>query len=110
MIRYPWPGNIRELRNAIERGVILSPGPLIELDHLPTQIGNPIVTGASSSNGTSLEEIEAEHIRQVLASTATIEEAATRLGIRSWTLATAILHRFRGGNLRSRSSRRRRRR
>src|SRR5262249_10077387 len=36
IVRYPWPGNIRELRNAIERGVILSPGPTIELSHLPT--------------------------------------------------------------------------
>jgi len=86
MIRYPWPGNIRELRNAIERGVILSPGPLIELDHLPSQIGNPSLYSAASSDGTSLEQIEAEHIRQVLASTATIEEAATKLGINPSTL------------------------
>ena len=39
LLRYPWPGNIRELRNAIERGVILASGPLVELDDLPSQIG-----------------------------------------------------------------------
>ena len=35
MLRYPWPGNIRELRNVVERGVILASGPLVELQHLP---------------------------------------------------------------------------
>ena len=86
IVRYPWPGNIRELRNAIERGVILSPGPLIQLNDLPTQIGNPIVASAGSPDANSLEQIEADHIRHVLASTDTIEEAAAKLGINASTL------------------------
>jgi formate hydrogenlyase transcriptional activator len=32
LVRYPWPGNIRELQNVIERAVILSPGPAL---HIP---------------------------------------------------------------------------
>jgi formate hydrogenlyase transcriptional activator len=38
LLRYPWPGNIRELQNVIERAVILSSGPVLELgeDLLPT--------------------------------------------------------------------------
>ena len=32
LIRYPWPGNIRELQNVIERAVILSSGPVLEID------------------------------------------------------------------------------
>jgi two-component system, NtrC family, response regulator AtoC len=36
--RYPWPGNIRELRNAIERAVLLAREGTIELDHLPDEI------------------------------------------------------------------------
>jgi DNA-binding NtrC family response regulator len=35
--RYPWPGNIRELRNVVERAVLLSTGSLIELTHLPVE-------------------------------------------------------------------------
>src|SRR3989442_12832155 len=32
LVRYPWPGNIRELQNIIERAVILSPGPALHLN------------------------------------------------------------------------------
>jgi transcriptional regulator with GAF, ATPase, and Fis domain len=40
LISYDWPGNVRELENAIERGVIIASGRQIELDDLPTAIGN----------------------------------------------------------------------
>ncbi|HTQ40321.1 MAG TPA: sigma-54 dependent transcriptional regulator [Pirellulales bacterium] len=86
MVRYPWPGNIRELRNAIERGVILSPGPWIELSHLPSQIGNPTALDSAALDSNSLDQIEAEHIRHVLASSETIEAAAEKLGINPSTL------------------------
>jgi two-component system, NtrC family, response regulator AlgB len=86
MVRYPWPGNIRELRNAIERGVILSPGPLVELNNLPSQIGNPVALIDGSADAASLDQMEADHIRHILASTDTIEEAAEKLGINASTL------------------------
>ncbi len=86
MARYPWPGNIRELRNAIERGVILSPGPLIEMSHLPAQIGHPVSIEHATSDGESLDRLEVEHIRHVLAETETMEEAAAKLGINPSTL------------------------
>jgi two-component system nitrogen regulation response regulator NtrX len=35
---YPWPGNVRELQNIVERLVLMSPGEVIEVDHLPSQI------------------------------------------------------------------------
>ncbi|MFQ5699959.1 MAG: sigma-54-dependent transcriptional regulator [Myxococcota bacterium] len=35
---YPWPGNVRELQNIIERLVLMSPGEVIEVDHLPAQV------------------------------------------------------------------------
>ena len=89
LVRYPWPGNVRELRNAVERGVILAAGPWIELEHLPSQIGSPPRPGAASERPASRRRStrsEAEHIRRILAATATIEEAAARLGIDPSTL------------------------
>jgi NtrC-family two-component system response regulator AlgB len=85
-VRYPWPGNVRELRNVIERGVILAAGPQVGLADLPTQIGAPPRPGVEVGGRVTLEQLEAEHIRRVLATTATIEEAAQVLGIDPSTL------------------------
>jgi NtrC-family two-component system response regulator AlgB len=79
--RYPWPGNVRELRNAVERGVILAAGPLVGLADLPVQVGSPPRPGVEVGGRVTLDQLEAEHIRRVLAATATIEEAAEVLGI-----------------------------
>ncbi|HKP35838.1 MAG TPA: sigma 54-interacting transcriptional regulator [Pyrinomonadaceae bacterium] len=43
LISYDWPGNVRELENAIERAVIIAAGRQIELDDLPSAIGNVVV-------------------------------------------------------------------
>jgi NtrC-family two-component system response regulator AlgB len=86
LLRYAWPGNIRELRNSVERGVILAAGPLVGLADLPMQIGSPPRPRLEIGSSMSLEQIEAEHIRLVLAGTATIEEASTILGIDPSTL------------------------
>jgi two-component system, NtrC family, response regulator AlgB len=87
MSRYPWPGNVRELRNAVERGLILSSGPLIGLADLPAPIGAPMPPTAVELGGrVSLRAMEKEHIRRILASTPTIEEAATVLDINASTL------------------------
>ena len=99
LLRYAWPGNLRELRNAVERGVILATGPVIRLTDLPSQIGDlsHINAGMTADSGTehdmgpaakslTLDQMEAEHIGRVLATSATMEEAATRLGIDPSTL------------------------
>jgi NtrC-family two-component system response regulator AlgB len=83
---YSWPGNVRELRNAVERGMILSSGPLVGLADLPSQTGAPVRAGIEVGSTATLEQVEAEHIRRVLATTATIEEAAALLGIDPSTL------------------------
>jgi NtrC-family two-component system response regulator AlgB len=87
IVRYSWPGNVRELRNAIERGVIISSGPLVGLADLPAQVGSPPLAASIELGGAAtLEQLEAEHIRRILASTPTIEEAAVVLGIDPSTL------------------------
>ena len=87
LLRYPWPGNVRELRNAIERGVILAPDPEIGLADLPTQVGATHPHSATEVGGAvTLEQLEAEHIRRVLAATPTIDQAAVTLGIDPSTL------------------------
>lgn len=35
---YDWPGNIRELRNALERAIIFCDDPAIDIQHLPSEI------------------------------------------------------------------------
>jgi NtrC-family two-component system response regulator AlgB len=85
--RYPWPGNIRELRNAIERGVILASNDRVGLADLPAQIGSPPAARSVEVGGAvTLEALEAEHIRRILAVTPTMEEAAAMLGIDPSTL------------------------
>jgi NtrC-family two-component system response regulator AlgB len=87
LTRYPWPGNVRELRNAIERGVILASGPAVGLADLPAQIGQATPSRRLEVGGAvTLEDLEAEHIRRVLAAVPTLEEAADVLGIDPSTL------------------------
>lgn len=88
--RYAWPGNLRELRNVVERAVIFAGNSEIALDDLPDQI-NPQGAGHPDENvrigmKVPLEQIENEHIRRVLAQTTTMEEAAQLLGISRGTL------------------------
>ena len=93
LVRYAWPGNIRELHSAIERGVILAAGPLVTLVDLPAHISNvnhasqgAVLKPCEAGSPLTLDQMEAEHIRHVLASTASIGEAAEKLGINPSTL------------------------
>src|ERR1700730_15557853 len=84
MRSYSWPGNLRELRNLIERAVILGGGDEVGADDLAE-----IIQGRSEfrvGGRVTLEEIENAHIRKVIANSRTIDEAATVLGIDPATL------------------------
>ncbi len=82
--RYPWPGNLRELRNVIERAVILSEGERIGLEDLPDSVrpASEIRLGGPFA----LEKIQAEHVRRLVENTPTLEEAARILGFTPATL------------------------
>jgi len=86
LLRHQWPGNIRELRNAIERGVILATTPALDRVHLPGQVGNPPPARVEVGGAVTLDVLEAEHIRRVLAGSASLEDAAGTLGIDPSTL------------------------
>jgi NtrC-family two-component system response regulator AlgB len=92
LVSHTWPGNLRELRNAVERAVILAPGreltaldlglvaarssaPQISMDHA-VRVGAPI----------SLAALEREHIARIVAQSPSLEAAARTLDIDATTL------------------------
>jgi formate hydrogenlyase transcriptional activator len=90
LVRYPWPGNIRELQNVIERAVILSKGPSLKV---PLSDLKPRSLDGTNGNGNglaTLEEVERRHILSVLEQTNWVfagpNGAAARLGIKRPTL------------------------
>ena len=88
LVRYPWPGNIRELQNLIERAVILSTGPVLRvpLKDLP----NRAVVSSSTGTPQTLEEAERAHILATLKETRWViggpNGAAVRLGMNRSTV------------------------
>ncbi|HTK76653.1 MAG TPA: sigma-54 dependent transcriptional regulator [Gemmataceae bacterium] len=84
--RHAWPGNLRELRNAVERGVILAAGPEVGLSDLPAQLGARPAKRVEIGGAVKLDELEAEHIRRVLAASPSLDEASHTLGIDPSTL------------------------
>jgi formate hydrogenlyase transcriptional activator len=87
LMRYHWPGNIRELQNVIERAVILSQGPVLNV----TLSDLPVPSGADRPNELkTLEEMERRHILDVLDATRWViagnKGAAAILGLKRTTL------------------------
>jgi NtrC-family two-component system response regulator AlgB len=82
---YRWPGNVRELRNVLERAVLLSTGETIGVENMPFHLA-ATPTEPKVGDLVSLETIEEMHIRQVLAATKSLEEAAKILGVDPVTL------------------------
>jgi len=88
LINYNWPGNIRELRNVIERGVILSENGVITENALPRELS---VKAEGESDFLSLEAVEREHIAKVLTCFGNNRTlAAAALGISRKTLYRKI--------------------
>ena len=63
VLSYHWPGNIRELRNVIERSIILSENGIITERCLPREL---VMTAEKSETGITLESVEKEHIMKIL--------------------------------------------
>ncbi len=88
LARHPWPGNIRELQNFVERSVILSVGPVLNgsLPRAPR--------GSKECLPTTLEEADRSHILQTLLETEGVvggpKGAAARLGLKRTTLISMM--------------------
>ena len=83
---YPWPGNLRELRNVIERAVILANGPTVELCDLPEEFGAKPDPAVAVGARVTLDALETEHVKRILAISHNLDEAARTLGIDPATL------------------------
>jgi NtrC-family two-component system response regulator AlgB len=86
MRQYAWPGNLRELRNVIERAVILCDQAEIEIDALPTTVRAPMSTAMEIGGPITLAELCDEHTRRVIEKSARMEDAAKTLGVDPATL------------------------
>jgi NtrC-family two-component system response regulator AlgB len=82
-----WPGNMRELRNILERACVLGDGDEVTLKHLSSAFGSkPEDALTASEKLVSLDELERNQIRKVLGSSRTLVQAAKILGVDIGTL------------------------
>jgi formate hydrogenlyase transcriptional activator len=102
LVEYPWPGNIRELENVIERAVILSPGPElhISLNELKATVvrgsADPALGGVDGrpTPTKTLDDAEREHILGALRESRWVlggpNGAAARLAMKRTTLQSKM--------------------
>jgi formate hydrogenlyase transcriptional activator len=87
LVRHPWPGNIRELQNFIERAVILTKGDVLRLTPLPSHPAFP-------TEPVTLADAERDHILNALRESNWVvggaAGAAARLGVKRTTLISKM--------------------
>jgi DNA-binding NtrC family response regulator len=82
LCRYDWPGNIRELRNVLERALLRSHGDALEAEDLVMPMESPAPAQPGTARAGTLEEVEREYIEQVLREeNSAIDRVAERLGV-----------------------------
>ncbi len=89
LCRWPWPGNIRELQNVIERAVILAKDPVLTVSRAEFETAAPAISAP-----VTLEDAEREHILRALAETNWViggpGGAAARLGLKRTSLVSTM--------------------
>ncbi|MFB9862392.1 sigma-54-dependent transcriptional regulator [Rufibacter immobilis] len=76
---YPWKGNIRELKNVLERAVILAEGDTLTPDFLPAEFWSLNTVAGAVESDTALSTVEKNHIRKILAQTSGNKTETARL-------------------------------
>src|SRR5699024_4206421 len=86
ILQYPWPGNIRELRNMMERAYLLakSDGTNIQVEHLTEQVNH--YDQRKQHHALLLKDVEKKRIAETLETSNNIKEASEKLGIGRSTL------------------------
>jgi transcriptional regulator with PAS, ATPase and Fis domain len=89
LLRYPWPGNVREFKNVLERAILLQTGVEVDADDLPPEIlgapeQTPVPAGDAGTfaippGGLSLEKLEDDLVRQALEQTRGNQTKASQL-------------------------------
>lgn len=88
LLKYTWPGNIRELQHTIEKAVILSEGSVLKAEDF---FMRPVVSGRMSETELTLEEMEKRMINQAIEkNNGNLSAAAEQLGITRQTLYNKI--------------------
>ncbi len=86
LLDYSWPGNFRELRNAIEHALIMVSGDTIRVSDFPNYLRESKAESFQVGSMVSLDNLERAHITRILEITSSQEEAAAVLGIDPATL------------------------
>jgi DNA-binding NtrC family response regulator len=92
LLSYGWPGNVREMRNVLERAMVLGRGlPSIAIEHLPGEFRNRPGIGDRRHTPLTLDELERQHIERTLRHhNGNRTRAALELGISRATLINKI--------------------
>ncbi|MBI2510663.1 MAG: sigma-54-dependent Fis family transcriptional regulator [Opitutae bacterium] len=84
--RQPWPGNLRELHNCLERAAVLHPAPVLDASAFADGAAPPLGATIRVGDQVSLRTVAEAHIREVIAQSPSLDQAAQILGINKSTL------------------------
>ncbi len=87
LLTYRWPGNVREMANAMQAATLMAPGRTLRIEHLPKRIQDASKELPDCDQGiVPLALVEEREIRKALALNLSLEETAAQLGIAPATL------------------------